>query len=127
MGKPSYTSLVAAENKYWLGLFSTILMDKGCDVHTASGGVRAADLIRKHRYDVVVADNSIGEAELIEFAFNLRDLASPMPVTLIAGDELEKHERLWRRINVYFTGGRTDVAMKLSEALVQVGRRRNRG
>lgn len=99
-------------------------MDAGCDVHTASGVVPAADLIRKHRYDIVVADTSIGEAELIELAFNLRDLPSPRPVTLIAGLETGKHQQLWNHINVFYAGLRPHVASKIGEALDQARRKK---
>jgi len=113
----SYTSLVTAEDAYWRRRFATILIGKGLDVHTACERSKATDLLRKHQYDVVVADQSIGEPELLEFALTIQDMKSPMPVTLIADDREGKHRKLWERINVFFAGGRRAVASKLDAAV----------
>jgi two-component SAPR family response regulator len=115
--RKSFTSLVTAGNPKWRGKYAAILIMEGLDVHTASERTLATDLLRKHQYDLVIADESIGEPELLEFALTLRDIKSPMPVTLIAEDDNERHQKLWERINVFFVGERSAVASKIGDAV----------
>jgi DNA-binding NtrC family response regulator len=113
----SNTSLVTAGNPQWRKKYASILITQGFDVHTASGRGKATDLLRKHQYDVVIVDESIGEPELIEFALTLQDMKSPMPVTLIAENDNERHRKLWDRINVFFVGERSAVASRIGDAV----------
>jgi DNA-binding NtrC family response regulator len=115
----SYTSLVTAGDPYWRSKYSALLITEGLDVHTASDRAAATDLLRKHKYEVVVADSSIGEPELLEFALTLQDMKTPMPVTLIAEEESTKHLRLWKRIDIFFVGERPAVASKIGDAVSQ--------
>lgn len=114
---PKLKALVATGNDDWEAMFAEGLIQNGCDVHTSSHCLEAIDLLRKHRYDVVLVDEDLEDGNQVEFLFNLRDMVPSMPVVLASGSSAHKRQKLWRLCNVFFAGSRTRVAGKIAEAV----------
>lgn len=117
-------ALVAGENKPWRSAFVEALYDEGCDLHTASTGFEAIELIGKYAYDLIVIDDSFSDVGPLELCLNLRDLVNDMPIVLVAGEDLAKYVPFWRRFGLYFVGRRTAVLRNLPGAVERARRRR---
>jgi DNA-binding response OmpR family regulator len=102
-------ALVVAKDRPWIERLSGLLVELGFDVHTASDESRSKDLIRKHTYELVFLDQSVGEAEVIELLFYYRDFASPAPPIHVSGNHTHKYTDVFRRLGVYIAGPQESV------------------
>ena len=117
-------ALLATADDDWRVVFADELIGKGCDVHTASSGLEAIDLVRKHRYDLVVVDQSLDDDGEVELVFNLRDLSADMPIVVLSGAHVEQRQRIWQRCGVFFAGPRARAMRKMGEAVEAARARR---
>jgi len=100
----NHKALVATGDLDWRERCTRALLGVGWDVHTASEGERVLDLLRRHRYDFIVVDESFSDMGLVEFSMNVRDIAPNRPMTLIGGANVARLQRLCRQCNIYFAG-----------------------
>lgn len=110
-------ALVATADDDWRAIFANALLERACDVHTTSDGMEAIDLMRKHGYHILVIDEALGQMDQIEFVFNVCDIASNIPVTIVTGAAVQKREDVWQRCGVFFAGTRSAAARKIGEAV----------
>jgi len=123
--KRTLRALIATADKRWRDRFALAFMSQGCDIHTASDGFQALDLLLKHEYDFIVVDDSFSDVGPIEFSLNVRDLARNTPHMLVGGNGLARFRRVWRHCNVFFAGPKDHVLERISEA-IEHGRGRGR-
>ncbi|MBI2434982.1 MAG: response regulator [Candidatus Hydrogenedentes bacterium] len=116
-------ALVAGENKPWRSAFIEALYDEGCDLHTATSGFEALELLRKEPYSVVIIDDSLSDVGALELCLNLRDLVNEMPVVMVAGEDLAKYVPFWRRVGLFFVGRRTTVLRNVGHAVERARRK----
>ena len=116
-------ALVASENKPWRSVYVEALYDEGCDLHIASSGFEAIELIRKYTYDLIVVDDSFTDLGPLEFSLHLRDMVTEMPVVLVAGEDLARFVPFWRRFGLFFVGRRTAVLRNLSSGVERARRK----
>lgn len=116
-------ALVATENKPWRSAFVEALYDEGCDLHTASSGFEALDLLRKNTYDLILIDDSFSDVGVLELCLNLRDLVNEMPLVMVSGEDLGKYVPFWRRFGLFFVGRRTAVLRNVPNAVERARRR----
>jgi len=109
MDNQNHKALVATADSGWLERCTRAFIGEGWNVHVASAGQEALDLLRKHLFDFVVVDESFSDMGLVEFSLNVRDIASNRPVTLVGGNNLSRLQRVWRRCDVYFAGPKDQV------------------
>ena len=110
-------ALVASEDDDWRSLFADELTENDCEVDTTSDGMEVLNLVRKHRYVVVVVDEVLEKMNQLEVILNLRDLMPEMPVVVVTGRGVEKQEKVWRHCKVYYAGTRSSDARRMHEAV----------
>jgi CheY-like chemotaxis protein len=94
-------------------------------VHTATTGFRALDDLRKHRYDIVVYDDSMPDVSVFELHLNIRDLAYNSPRELVAtAAKRREHERMTNGSEVH-VGTPEDVLNHLVPAVHRVRAHQN--
>lgn len=81
--------LLVSDDTRWRSACADICLARHCNVHTASSGFQGLDNLRKHRYDVVILDDSINDLSPFEFHLHLQDLTSNEPAVLVAGSETQ--------------------------------------
>ena len=121
MRKGKALVITAADD--WSALFVAELIERGCDVHTESEATEAVDLLRKHRYDLLVVDEDLAGMDVVEFVLTVRDLAIGQPVLVVAEAESTKKKKAWDRCGVFVAGTRAIVAKRIADA-VQAARAR---
>jgi CheY-like chemotaxis protein len=117
MESSSLTALVVTGDRRWRGQCVDRLLTAGCDVHTASDGLRGINLLRKQIYDLVVVDDSLKDVSPLEFTLNLRELTANAPVYIIAGVHLENLPQLWRFCRIFFVGSPDDALARIDAAI----------
>lgn len=115
----NHKALVATGDLNWRERCTRALLGVGWDVHTASEGEQVLDLLRRHRYDFVVVDESFSDMGLVEFSMNVRDIAPNRPMTLIGGSNVARLQRVCRHCNIYFAGPREEVLDVIRQAMPQ--------
>lgn len=65
------------------------LQDKGYEVVTASNGVDAAELVKRHPFDVVFLDEQMPGLSGLETLTRIKDIAPQLPVVMITKNEEE--------------------------------------
>lgn len=121
------TALVVAGDRAWGCQCVDRLLAAGCDVHTASDGLRGIDLLRKLRYDLIVVDDALGDVSPLEFTLNFRELTSNVPVYIVAGGCLDDLPELGRFCPVFFAGSRTEVLARFDAAVERAAANAGRG
>jgi len=109
--------LVAVGDPDWKKELCAILHKKCCDVHTTEDGFEGIELVRNHKFALVIADESLDQAGPIELALNIRDMKARMPVLVVTGSGLERYNKVWKHCEVFFAGTRRAALGKISEAL----------
>jgi len=116
-------TLTVSEDDDWRSLFARALLEMGCEVHTASDGMEATDLVRKHSYDLLLVDREVGQMGQIEFILNVRDVAPRMPLVVVCGSKAGWQRAFWARCNVFSVSSRAEVAADLARAVETAGQR----
>jgi DNA-binding response OmpR family regulator len=111
------TALVAAEDRDWSNVYQDTLEQEGCVVFTTADGLEGMQLMKDHEYDILVVDESLVGAGPVEFILSARDLLNNSPVILVAGADVARFEKVWRRCNVYSASTRSATARKITEAV----------
>ena len=117
MERNTLTALVVTGDRRWGGQCVDRLLAAGCDVHTASDGLRGINLLRKQIYDLVVVDDSLDDVSPLEFSLNLRELTPNTPVYIIAGIRLENAPQLWRYCRIFFVGSPDGALAQIDAAI----------
>ncbi len=110
-------ALLASGEPNWQAGCAGVLLANGADVHTASRGQTAINLMHKHTYDYIVMDDSLSDMSVLELSLYVPDLAPNDPVLLIACDEWARFKTAWRRCNAAAAGGRATVLDTLRKHL----------
>ncbi len=117
------TALVVTGDRRWGCQCVDRLLAAGCDVHTASDGLRGIDLLRKQRYDLIVVDDALSDVSPLEFTLNLRELVPNAPVYIVAGDQVDRLPGPQRVCETFFAGVRTDALTCIEAAVEEAARR----
>ncbi len=86
--------LLVSDDTRWRSACADICLARHCNVHTASTGFQGLDNLRKHRYDIVILDDTIDDLSAFEFHLHLQDLTSNDPAVLVAGSQIEAFLKL---------------------------------
>jgi CheY-like chemotaxis protein len=110
----SPTVLVASRNERWRASCLRRLVSTGCDIHTASDGFRAIDNLRKHRYEMVVFDDSLQDVSAIELHLTVEDITHNEPAELI-GLADQNAEKIRKRLK----GDRTNALIGTPDEVLE--------
>lgn len=103
-------------------------MGSGIDVHTASRGRTAIDLLHKHTYEYIVVDDSLEDMSVLELSLYVPELAANQPVLMVACPDEALFKNVWNRCHAHIAGTRSRILQALTEYLsearnkVDVGR-----
>lgn len=89
--------LVVDDEEVFTEMIIQTLSKPDLTVTTAPNGLRAMELIRKERFDVVISDIIMPQMNGIDFLVRLRDEHFTMPIIFITGDgDKDKVLEAWR-------------------------------
>ncbi|MEA3364386.1 MAG: hypothetical protein U9Q79_01990 [Candidatus Hydrogenedentes bacterium] len=97
------------------------------DIHTASRGRIAIDLMHKHTYDYIVVDDSLEDMSVLELSLYVPDLATNEPVLMVACPDVALFKDVWKRRHAQIAGTRPRVLEALTEWLGEVGNKSDAG
>jgi len=112
--------LVVTRDESWGAIYASLLGDGGATVLMASNGRQAIGELQQCLFDVIVIDESITSAGVIELVLNVRDLAPNCPAILLGGTGLTKYANVWRVCNVFFVGPKDSLVTAIGETMARL-------
>jgi CheY-like chemotaxis protein len=109
------TALVSSEDNRVLDAYSRFLFAQGDDVHTVSSGNQTLEMVRKHRYDLIIIDHPFEDMDLLELCLNLKEFVEPDTWILVSTGEDALADKLQKYCQVKHTGRHADVKSYLEK------------
>jgi len=114
------TALIASGDPGWESKCAEHFLGSGIDVHTASRGRTAIDLLHKHTYDYIVVDDSLEDMSVLELSLYVPELATNQPVLMVACPDEALFKNVWNRCHAHIAGTRSRILQALTEYLSKV-------
>jgi len=121
------TALIASGDPGWERRCAEFFLGSGIDVHTASRGQIAIDLMHKHTYDYIVVDDSLEDMSVLELSLYVPELATNDPVLVVACPDVALFKNVWKRCHAQIAGTRPRVLEALTECLGEVSNKSDAG
>jgi two-component system response regulator HydG len=67
-------------------LFKIFLKSEGVDVRTTSGGIEALEILRHHKFRLIITDFNMPDMDGLELATKVREQHPETPVVMITGN-----------------------------------------
>lgn len=115
-----HTALIACCHQKRKEQYTRAALEEGWDVHTASRGIDALDLLHKRRYDLIIMDESIDDQSPVEFSLSAADIASNQPAIVVAAKRFTPVKALWDKCRVIHAAPFEETAGKLANLLEHV-------
>jgi len=78
--------LVVDDDICCLNLLSICLKSEGFDVRTTSGGIEALEILKHHKFRMIITDFNMPDMDGIELATRVREQNLGTPVVMITGN-----------------------------------------
>jgi DNA-binding response OmpR family regulator len=112
-----HRALIVSSEHDWRNTLVPKLIDPDWDLYVVSRAIEGTDLLTKKRFDLIVVDDSLRDMDPPEFCLAINDLASNNPLVLVAGEELDRYQRLWKYCAVHMAGSRDEVGRSVKTAM----------
>ena len=112
--------LVVTRDESWGAACAALVGDGGATVRMASNGRQAIGQLQQCLFDVIVIDESITSAGVIELVLNVRDLAPNCPAIMLGGTGLTKYANVWRVCSVFFVGPKDSLVTAIGEIMARL-------
>lgn len=117
MPQVTFETLIVSADLDWNAELAQAIRDAGARPHVERDGLAALRKLRRQVFHLVIVDDSLDDYGPLEFCLHLRDLADAQPVTVLAGDGLSAHERIWPRCGVRWAGQKHELDRVLPEVV----------
>jgi DNA-binding response OmpR family regulator len=77
--------LLIDDDKEFLFLISNALKKHGYEVHTATNGLAALDMLGQYPIDLIISDVIMSDTPIMSFTCTLKNLYPKVPIILISG------------------------------------------
>lgn len=112
-----HRALIVSSKHDWRNTLIPKLIDPDWDLYIVSRANEGADLLTKKHFDLIVVDDSLRDMDPPEFCLAINDLVSNKPLVLVAGEEVERYQRLWKYCAVHMAGSRDEVGRSVKTAM----------
>lgn len=92
--------LVVEDDRHVRRLFEAVLKREGYLVYTAEDGVKAMDVLEHQHIDLIVLDIMMPNMDGYEFAKELRDARSPIPILMATAKHLPEDKKKGFRLGI---------------------------